>query len=278
MTTMIPLLDVRELSLVYPSRHTLFGKSTGATRAVDDVSFFIQPGETLALVGESGSGKSSLARAILRLVEPTSGSVFFDGADVMALNRPALRRMRRHIQIVFQDPGPALNPRMRVDVLVREGMDAHRIARGAEADKRVAQLLDEVGLRDADGARYPHELSGGQRQRVAIARALAVAPKLIVLDEAVSALDVTVQAQVTELLAGLQRDRGLSYLFIAHNLALVERIATRVAVMYLGRIVEQGTVAQLYASPTHPHTRALLDAVPVPDPRRHATSIVQDRL
>ena len=278
MTTMIPLLDVRKLSLVYPSRHTLFGKSTGVTRAVDEVSFFIQPGETLALVGESGSGKSSLARAVLRLVEPTSGSILFDGADVMALDRPALRRMRRHMQIVFQDPGPALNPRMTVEALIREGMDAHRIARGAEANNRVARLLDEVGLRNADGARYPHELSGGQRQRVAIARALAVEPKLIVLDEALSALDVTVQGQVTELLAGLQRDRGLSYLFIAHNLALVERIATRVAVMYLGRIVEHGAVTQLYASPTHAHTRALLDAVPVPDPRRHTTGTAHDRL
>ena len=278
MTTMMPRLDVRELSLVYPSRHMLFGKSTGATRAVDGVSFIIHAGETLALVGESGSGKSSLARAILRLVEPTSGTIVFDGADLMALDRPALRRMRRHLQIVFQDPGPALNPRMTAAALIREGIDAHHIARGGEADERVARLLDEVGLRKADGARYPHEFSGGQRQRIAIARALAVEPKLVVLDEAVSALDVTVQAQVTDLLAGLQRDRGLSYLFIAHNLAVVERIATRVAVMYLGRIVEHGTVAQLYGSPTHPHTRALLDAVPVPDPRRHSTSIVRDRL
>ena len=278
MTAMIPLLDVQELTLVYPSRQTLFGKNTGATRAVDGVSFTIHAGETLALVGESGSGKSSLARAILRLVEPTSGSILFDGADLMALDRPALRRMRRHMQIVFQDPGPALNPRMTAAALIREGMEAHRIARDGEADKRVARLLDEVGLRNADGGRYPHELSGGQRQRIAIARALAVEPKLLVLDEAVSALDVTVQAQVTELLAGLQRDRGLSYLFIAHNLALVERIATRVAVMYLGRIVEHGLVARLYASPTHPHTRALLDAVPVPDPRRYAASFVRDRL
>ena len=278
MTTMMPRLDVRELSLVYPSRHMLFGKSTGATRAVDSVSFIIHAGETLALVGESGSGKSSLARAILRLVEPTSGTIVFDGADLMALDRPALRRMRRHLQIVFQDPGPALNPRMTAAALIREGIDAHHIARGGEADERVARLLDEVGLRKADGARYPHEFSGGQRQRIAIARALAVEPKLVVLDEAVSALDVTVQAQVTDLLAGLQRDRGLSYLFIAHNLAVVERIATQVAVMYLGRIVEHGTVAQLYGSPTHPHTRALLDAVPFPDPRRHSTSIVRDRL
>ena len=274
MSAINPLLDVRELSLVYPRRHTMLGTHTGATRAVDDVSFTIQAGETLALVGESGSGKSSLARAILRLVEPTSGTILFDGADLLALDRPALRRMRRHFQIVFQDPGPALNPRMTVSALVREGIDAHDIARGGEADERVARLLDEVDLRRTDGARFPHELSGGQRQRVAIARAFAVEPKLVVLDEAVSALDVTVQAQVTDLLARLQRDRGLSYLFIAHNLALVERIASRVAVMYLGRIVEHGTVAQIYASPTHPHTRALLDAVPVPDPRRHTARTV----
>ena len=274
MSSIIPLLDVRNLSLVYPSRHTLFGTHTSATRAVDDVSFTVHAGETLALVGESGSGKSSLARTILRLVEPTSGTILFDGADVLVLDRPALRRMRHHFQIVFQDPGPALNPRMMVSALIREGIEAHNIARGAEADERVARLLDEVDLRRTDGARFPHELSGGQRQRVAIARALAVEPKFVVLDEAVSALDVTVQAQVTDLLARLQRDRGLSYLFIAHNLALVERIASRVAVMYLGRIVEHGTVAQLYASPTHPHTRALLDAVPIPDPRRHAARTV----
>ncbi len=277
MITTMPLLDVRDLTLVYPSRYTLLGTETGATRAVDNVSFTIHPGETLALVGESGSGKSSLARAILRLVEPTSGKIVFDGVDLRALDRPALRLMRRHLQIVFQDPGPALNPRMTVAALIREGIDAHAIARGAEADERVGRLLDEVGLRRTDGARYPHELSGGQRQRIAIARALAVEPKLVVLDEAVSALDVTVQAQVTDLLASLQRDRGLSYLFIAHNLALVERIASRVAVMYLGRIVEHGTVAQIYDSPTHPHTRALLDAVPVPDPRRHAARTVQDQ-
>ena len=277
MTTAMPLLDVRELVLDYPSRHGLFGSNIGATRAVDGVSLTIHAGETLALVGESGSGKSSLARAILRLVEPTAGTILFDGADVLALDRPALRRMRRHFQIVFQDPGPALNPRMTAAALIREGIDAHHIARRAAADDQVARLLDEVGLRRTDATRYPHEFSGGQRQRIAIARALAVEPKLIVLDEAVSALDVTVQMQVTDLLAKLQHERGLSYLFIAHNLALVERIATRVAVMYLGRIVEQGTVAQLYASPAHPHTRALLDAVPIPDPRRHLARTVQER-
>jgi ABC-type glutathione transport system ATPase component len=258
-----PLLEVRDLSLVYPARHTIFDNATPETRAVDGVSFSIDAGQTLALVGESGSGKSSLARAVLRLAEPSGGAITFDGADFLALDRRALRRARRHLQIVFQDPGPALNPRMTAGTLIREGIEAHQIDSGGGADARVERLLDEVGLRASDANRFPHEFSGGQRQRIAIARALAVEPKLIVLDEAVSALDVTVQAQVTDLLARLQRDRGLSYLFIAHNLALVERIASRVAVMYFGRIVELGPVAQIYRSPAHPHTRALLDAVPV---------------
>jgi ABC-type oligopeptide transport system ATPase subunit len=261
------LISVRNLTHVYPPRRMLFGAETAAKAAVNDVSFDIARGETLALVGESGSGKTTTGRAILRLIEPTAGTVTFEGTDVLALTREPLRQLRRKMQIVFQDPNTSLDPRMRVGRTVREGIEAHLIAEGAEADARVARALEEVGLRASDAAKLPHEFSGGQRQRIAIARALAVEPEFVVLDEAVSALDVTVQAQVLALLMQLQRDRGLTYLFIAHNLAVVERIATRVAVMYLGRIVEIADAATLYAAPTHGYTKALLSAVPVPDPR-----------
>jgi ABC-type oligopeptide transport system ATPase subunit len=261
------LVSVSHLTHEYPARHTLFGNAPKPNRAVDDVSFDITRGETLALVGESGSGKTTTGRAILRLIEPTSGRVIFDGTDVLALDREPLRRLRRRMQIVFQDPNTSLDPRMRIGRTVREGIEAHDIAEGSEADARVARALEEVGLRASDASKLPHEFSGGQRQRIAIARALAVEPEFVVLDEAVSALDVTVQAQVLELLMDLQRNRGLTYLFIAHNLAVVERIATRVAVMYLGRVVELAEAATLYANPTHGYTKALLSAVPVPDPR-----------
>ena len=261
------LISVTALTHVYPARRPLLGAAAQPKPAVNDVSFTIARGETLALVGESGSGKTTTGRAILRLIEPTSGGITFDGTDVLALEREPLRRLRRKMQIVFQDPNTSLDPRMRVGRTVREGIEAHQIAEGAEADARVARALEEVGLRASDAAKLPHEFSGGQRQRIAIARALAVEPEFVVLDEAVSALDVTVQAQVLALLMQLQRDRGLTYLFIAHNLAVVERIATRVAVMYLGRIVEIASAAQLYASPQHGYTKALLSAVPVPDPR-----------
>jgi ABC-type oligopeptide transport system ATPase subunit len=261
------LLSVSHLTHAFPARRPLFGATRDANAAVNDVTFDIARGETLALVGESGSGKTTTGRAILRLIEPTAGRVTFDGTDVLALEREPLRKLRRRMQIVFQDPHTSLDPRMRVGRTVREGIEAHQLAEGAEADARVARALDEVGLRASDATKLPHEFSGGQRQRIAIARALAVEPEFVVLDEAVSALDVVVQAQILALLMQLQRDRGLTYLFIAHNLAVVEQIATRVAVMYFGRIVELADAATLYASPQHGYTRALLSAVPVPDPR-----------
>ena len=271
-----PLISVSRLTHDFPARRTLLGASHATIRAVNDVSFDIARGETLALVGESGCGKTTTGRAILRLIEPTSGHVTFDGIDVLTLQREPLRKLRRRMQVVFQDPHTSLDPRMRVGRTVREGIEAHELAEGAEADARVARALEEVGLRVSDAAKLPHEFSGGQRQRIAIARALAVEPEFVVLDEAVSALDVTVQAQVLALLMQLQRDRGLTYLFIAHNLAVVERIATRVAVMYLGRIVEIADAATLYASPQHGYTKALLSAVPVPDPRVKKRRIVWD--
>jgi oligopeptide/dipeptide ABC transporter ATP-binding protein len=261
-----PLLSVRGLTKHFPIRSGLLQRVTGAVKAVNDVSFDVGRGETLALVGESGCGKTTTGRALLRLIEPTSGSVHFDGTDVMSLEGESLRRMRRHMQIVFQDPYGSLNPRMTVGAAIREGLLVHDLAAGAEADKRVARLLEEVGLRPEHASRYPHEFSGGQRQRIGIARALAVEPAFIVCDEPVSALDVSVQAQVVNLLRDLQRDRGLSYLFIAHDLAVVSHMADRVAVMYLGRIVELAPRAKLFATPRMPYTKALLSAVPVPQP------------
>jgi len=269
-----PLLQVRNLTKHFPIRSGLLQRVTGAVKAVDGVSFDVAPGETLALVGESGCGKTTTGRAILRLVEPTGGSVVFDRTDILALRGEPLRRMRRHMQIVFQDPYGSLNPRMTIGAAIREGLIVHQLAEGAAADQRVAQLLGEVGLRAEYASRYPHEFSGGQRQRVGIARALAVQPSFIVCDEPVSALDVSVQAQVVNLLRDLQRERGLAYLFIAHDLAVVAHMADRVAVMYLGRIVELAPRREIFARPMMPYTQALISAVPVPDPKSTRARII----
>jgi oligopeptide/dipeptide ABC transporter ATP-binding protein len=269
-----PLLSVRGLAKHFPIKKGLFGKPGGFVRAVDGVSFDVMPGETLGLVGESGCGKSTTGRMILRLIEPTAGSVEFDGIDLVKLDTRAMRRLRRRIQVIFQDPFSSLNPRMTVGAIVREGLTIHKIAEGAAADTRVRQLLDEVGLRAEYMSRYPHEFSGGQRQRIGIARALAVEPNFIVCDEPVSALDVSVQAQVINLMQDLQRDRGLAYLFIAHDLSVVEHIADRVAVMYLGKIVELATSQDLYREPLMPYTQALLSAVPIADPTVKKSRVV----
>ena len=261
-----PLLRVRGLTKHFPIRSGILQRTSGAVKAVDGVSFDIAPGETLALVGESGCGKPTPGRAVLRLIEPTAGEILFDGTDVRALRGEPLRRLRRRMQIVFQDPYGSLNPRMTIGAAIKEGLIVHDLAQGAEADRRVATLLEEVGLRAEYAGRYPHEFSGGQRQRIGIARALAVQPSFIVCDEPVSALDVSVQAQVVNLLRDLQRERGLAYLFIAHDLAVVAHMADRVAVMYLGHIVELAPRSSLFATPRMPYTKALLSAVPVPDP------------
>ena len=270
---MTPLLAVRDLVKHYTAGG-LFARGAPPVRAVDGVSFDVGRGETLALVGESGCGKSSVGRTVLRLQEPTAGEARFEGVDVFGLDRTALRRLRRRMQIIFQDPYGSLNPRMTVGAAIAEGIEIHRLATGPEVGRRVGALLEEVGLDPGYGRRYPHEFSGGQRQRIGIARALAVEPSFIVCDEPVSALDVSVQAQVLNLLADLQRDRGLSYLFIAHDLAVVRQIAQRAAVMYLGRIVEAGPTEALLAAPRHPYTVALLSAVPEPDPSRRRSRII----
>jgi oligopeptide transport system ATP-binding protein len=271
----MPLLEVRHLVKEFTRRAGLFGKTT-AVRAVDDVSFTIERGETFGLVGESGSGKTTTGRCILRLIEPTSGEVIFDGRNVLALSRGDMRRIRRDMQIVFQDPYSSLNPRMRVDTIVEEPLVIHRLGNKAERRARVAELFRLVGLNPDHLRRYPHEFSGGQRQRIGLARALALNPSLIIADEPVSALDVSVQAQVVNLLMDLQQQLKLTYLFIAHDLRLVEHICSRVAVMYLGRIVEMGETAKLFAAPQHPYTRALLSAIPVPDPDATRERIVLD--
>jgi oligopeptide/dipeptide ABC transporter ATP-binding protein len=253
MTT--PLLEVRDLRKHFPVR-------AGLVRAVDGVTFDLAAGETLGIVGESGCGKTTLGRLVLRLIEPTGGSVRFAGEDLLALDAQALRRRRRDMQLIFQDPFGALNPRQPVGAIVEEGLAVHGLARGAERRARVLDLLARVGLRAQAVDRYPHEFSGGQRQRIGIARALAVAPRLIVADEPVSALDVSIQAQIINLLQDLQDELGIAYLFIAHDMRVVEHISHRVAIMYLGRIVELAESRELYAHPRHPYTRALLSAVP----------------
>jgi len=267
------LLSVEGLVKHYESGG-LFTGMKPPVRAVDGLSFTVGKGETLALVGESGCGKTTVGRTLLRLLEPTAGSAAFDGTDLFALRGNELRAMRRRMQIVFQDPYSSLDPRMTIADSIAEGIEIHRLAKGPAVRARVQALLEEVGLDPSYIDRYPHEFSGGQRQRIGIARALAVEPQFIVCDEPVSALDVSVQAQVLNLLADLQRARGLSYLFIAHDLAVVRQLAHRIAVMYLGRIVELGPTDEVLAHPRHPYTQALLSSVPEPDPAARRDRVV----
>jgi oligopeptide transport system ATP-binding protein len=260
------LLEVKHLKKHFPIKGGVFSKTIGYVYAVDDINFTLAKGETLGLVGESGCGKSTTGRTILRLIEPTDGAIYFEGQDITTLDKSAMRALRREMQIIFQDPYASLNPRMTVGSIIGEPLEIHKIAKGSEKEERVVSLLQKVGLRAEDMRKYPHEFSGGQRQRIGIARALALNPKLIVCDEPVSALDVSIQAQVINLLEDLQAEFGLSYLFIAHNLNVVEHISNRVAVMYLGQIVELASDEELYKNPQHPYTEALLSAVPIPDP------------
>ena len=269
-----PLLEVRELVKHFPIRRGPFGRPAGQVRAVDGVSFEVRQGEVLGLVGESGCGKTTTGRCVLRLIEPTSGTVRFDGRDITRLSRRELRPLRRQMQVIFQDPYSSLNPRLTVGSMLSEALAIHGLARGAKARARVAELLELVGLSPDHAGRYPHEFSGGQRQRIGVARALAVEPRLIVADEPVSALDVSIQAQIVNLLQDLQRRMELTYLFVAHDLSVVEHISDRVAVMYLGRIVELAGAEALYRAPRHPYTLSLLSAIPAPDPERRHRRVV----
>ena len=271
----MPLLEVRRLVKEFSRRQGFF-RPASAVRAVDDVTFAIEAGETFGLVGESGSGKTTTGRCILRLIEPTSGEIEFKGEDLLRFDRQRMRRARRDLQIVFQDPYSSLNPRMRVGDIVEEPLIIHRAGNRAQRKDRVAELFQLVGLDPGHAARYPHQFSGGQRQRIGLARALALNPSLIIADEPVSALDVSVQAQVVNLLMELQERLNLTYLFIAHDLRLVRHICERVAVMYRGRIVEMGATESLFQSAAHPYTQALLSAIPVPDPSAVRQRVVLD--
>jgi oligopeptide transport system ATP-binding protein len=260
------LLDVRNLKKYFPVRRGILSRIATYVKAVDDVSFTIGSGETFGVVGESGCGKTTAGRAVLRLIEPDSGEVRFDGVDLLRLSSENLRLRRRDMQIIFQDPYASLNPRMRIRTIVGEPFAIHQTLRRSERDERVVELLKVVGLDSSALQRYPHEFSGGQRQRIGIARALALSPKLIVADEPVSALDVSIQAQITDLLVELQQRFGLAYFFISHSIPVVEKLARRIGVMYLGKLVEVGTAEQICWSPRHPYTQALISAVLVPDP------------
>ncbi|HEV2281916.1 MAG TPA: dipeptide ABC transporter ATP-binding protein [bacterium] len=269
------LLEVKNLVKHYPvTKGFIFQRQVGAVKAVDGLDFFIRRGETLGLVGESGCGKTTTGRVILRLQEPTSGEALFEGRDIFKLHKEELRRMRRDMQIIFQDPYSSLNPRMTVGDIIGEPLEIHNLARGRDKVRRVQELLEVVGLSPYHANRYPHEFSGGQRQRIGIARALAVNPKLIIADEPVSALDVSIQAQVLNLLESLQREFGLTYLFIGHDLSVVKHISDRIAVMYLGKIVEMAPADELFANPQHPYTEALLSAVPIPNPEMRRERII----
>ncbi|MGE3308349.1 MAG: ABC transporter ATP-binding protein [Limisphaerales bacterium] len=273
----LPLLEIQRLQVHFPIQHGPFSRSREVVKAVDDLSLAIEAGEAVGLVGESGSGKTTLGRAVVRLVEPTSGRILLDGEDLTALRGSALRARRRKVQMIFQDPAGTLDPRFTVGETIGEALDIHRLAASRDARRqRIRELLHAVGLNPEHDIRHPHQFSGGQRQRVGIARALAVEPRLIVADEPVSALDVSVQAQVINLLQDLQRERGLAYLFISHDLAVVEHLCQRVAVLYLGRLVELGPARALVSSPAHPYTRALLSAVPTLDPKTRLNRIVLD--
>jgi oligopeptide transport system ATP-binding protein len=264
--TTSPLLEVRDLKKHFPLHRGVFSRIAGSVRAVDGISFHIDRGETLGLVGESGCGKSTAGRTLLRLLEPSAGQILVGGQDITTLDRRALLPFRRRMQMIYQDPYASLNPRMRVRSIVGEGIEIHKIARGREKLDRIAELLKMVGMDPDAMNRYPHEFSGGQRQRIGIARALAVKPRFVVLDEPVSALDVSIQAQIINLLQDLQEQLRLTYLFIAHDLRVVEHISNRVAIMYLGKIVEVATRDEIYANPRHPYTRALLSAIPSINP------------
>ncbi len=264
----INLINVENLKTHFPVQKSMFGKPNAWLKAVDGVSFSIEQGKTLGLVGESGCGKTTVGRSLLKLIPATSGKVTFDGKNVFGLPKAQMRKIRRDMQIIFQDPFGSLNPRMTVGSIIGEAIGVHGIARGKKKKEMVDELLDKVGLQPSYSTRYPHEFSGGQRQRIGIARSLALNPKFIVCDEPVSALDVSIQSQIINLLQDLQAEYNLTYLFIAHDLAVVEHISDHVAVMYLGKIVEYASSKQLYADPKHPYTKALLSAIPLPDPER----------